>query len=136
MTPAAKPTTGAAQPSTLTVDSQLMQDYLQSAGILVNSAASPPVASFQNNDGDSEAVVIDVNGNLQHVCREPLSDSGWNMYGLGAGFRAIAPVDAATLWAIGLLTAPSGKITASLDTISQRNSAPSRIIRLSSAGPY
>ena len=113
-----------------------MQDYLQSAGILVNSAASPPVASFQNNDGDSEAVVIDVNGNLQHVCREPLSDSGWNMYGLGAGFRAIAPVDAATLWAIGLLTAPSGKITASLDTISQRNSAPSRIIRLSSAGPY
>lgn len=86
----------------LSVDSQLMQDYLQTAGILVNPTASPAVAAFQNNEGESEAVVIDVNGNLQHVCREPVSDSGWNMYGLGAGFRWIAAVDSATLWALGL----------------------------------
>lgn len=102
MNPERQQTAGATQPPTLSVDSQLMQDYLQSTGILVSPLASPSVAAFQNNDGDSEAVVIDVNGNLQHVCREPLSDSGWNMYGLGAGFRWIAPVDAATLWALGL----------------------------------
>jgi hypothetical protein len=102
MNPVRQQTAGATQPPTLSVDSQLMQDYLQSTGILVSTSASPSVAAFQNNDGDSEAVVIDVNGNLQHVCREPLSDSGWNMYGLGAGFRWIAPVDAATLWALGL----------------------------------
>jgi hypothetical protein len=103
MKPAADPTSRSIQPSTLTVDSQLMQDYLQSAGILISPTAAPAVATFQNVDGESEAVVIDANGNMQHVYREPLSDSGWNMYGLGAGFRAIAPVDSATLWAIGLL---------------------------------
>jgi hypothetical protein len=103
MKPAPSPTISSAQTVTLTADSQLMQDCLQTAGILVNTAASPAVAGFQNNDGDSEAVVIDINGNLQHVCREPLSDSGWNMYGLGAGFRWIAALDAATLWAIGLI---------------------------------
>lgn len=102
MKPAATPATRSIEPSTLTVDTQLMQDYLQTAGILINLAASPAVAAFQNNDGDSEAVVIDVNGNLQHVCREPLSDSGWNMYGLGAGFGVIAAIDSAALWAIGL----------------------------------
>lgn len=103
MKAAADPISSSVQTLTLTADSQLMQDYLQSTGILVSTSASPAVAAFQNNDGDSEAVVIDVNGNLQHVCREALSDSGWNMYGLGAGFRAIAPVDSATLWAIGLI---------------------------------
>lgn len=93
--------TGSAPTRTLTADSQLMQDYLQSTGILVSSTAAPAIAAFQNADGEDEAVVIDVNGNLNHVCREPLSDSGWNMYGLGAGFQAIAAVDSATLWAIG-----------------------------------
>jgi len=90
---------------TLTSDSQLIQDYLQTAGILINTTASPAVAAFQNCEGQSEAVVIDANGNLQHVCREPLSDSGWNMYGLGAGFRWMAAVDSATLWALGLTDA-------------------------------
>lgn len=97
-----KPATDQSVSRTLTVDSQLIQDYLQTAGIQINPAASPAVAAFQNNEGEGEAVVIDVNGNLQHVCREPLSDSGWNMYGLGAGFRWIASVDSATLWALGL----------------------------------
>jgi hypothetical protein len=96
------PKPGGSPTRTLTSDSQLIQDYLQTAGILINTTASRAVAAFQNNEGESEAVVIDVNGDLQHVCREPLSDSGWNMYGLGAGFRWIAAVDSATLWALGL----------------------------------
>jgi hypothetical protein len=68
-----------ATPLTLSFDSQLMQDYLQTAGILVNPAGAPAVAAFQNAAGQDEAVVIDVTGNLFHVCREPLSDSGWNI---------------------------------------------------------
>jgi hypothetical protein len=97
MKAAAHPSPSSVQALALTADSQLMQDYLQTAGILINPTASPAVAAFQNKDGDSEAVVIDVNGNLQHVCREPLSDSGWNMYGLGVGFGVIAAIDSATL---------------------------------------
>jgi hypothetical protein len=79
-----------------------MEDYLQSAGILVDPALPQAVAAMLNADGQSEAVVIDVNGRLNHVCREPLSDSGWNMYGLGAGFSGVAAVDGTTLCAIGI----------------------------------
>src|SRR5262249_44517597 len=35
----------------------------------------------------------------------PLSDSGWNMFGIGAGFGAIAAVDSASVWALGELDA-------------------------------
>jgi hypothetical protein len=92
-----------ATPLTLAFDSQLMQDYLQAAGILVNPAGAPAVAAIQNADGQDEAIVIDVNGNLFHVCREPLSDSGWNMYGLGAALRTIAAADAAVSIAVPIL---------------------------------
>jgi hypothetical protein len=88
---------------TLTSDAQLIQDYLQSAGILVSTAddGAGKIAAFQNPEGQAEAIVIGLQGNLFHACREPMSDSGWNMYGIGSGFQAIAAVDGATFWAAG-----------------------------------
>jgi hypothetical protein len=79
-----------------------MQDYLQTTGVLVNTTNSSAgqVAAFQNAAGQSEAIVIDPDNNLFHACREPLSDSGWNIYGLGAGFAALAALDALTVWAV------------------------------------
>ena len=68
---------------TLTSDAQLLQDYLQSAGILVSTAddGAGKIAAFQNPEGQAEAIVIGPRGNLFHACREPMGDSGWNMYG-------------------------------------------------------
>jgi hypothetical protein len=88
---------------TLTSDAELMQEYLQTQGILVSTQNDGinQVAAFQNAEGQSEAIVIDPDGHLFHVCREPLSDSGWNMYGIGSGFQTIAAVDSATIWATG-----------------------------------
>ncbi|MGE3781957.1 MAG: hypothetical protein AB7H71_04360, partial [Alphaproteobacteria bacterium] len=87
----------------LTSDSQLLQDYLKSAGILVSTQDDgvSKVAAFRNHEGEAEAIVIDPTGGLFHVCREKLSDSGWNMYGIGAGLQMIAAVDRATAWAVG-----------------------------------
>jgi hypothetical protein len=81
-------------------DSQLMQDYLQSAGILVNQNPTS-ISAFQNNEGQTEAVVIGDGGQLYHVYREPLSDSGWSSYGLGSGFQTIGAVDGTTFWGVG-----------------------------------
>ncbi len=88
---------------TLTSDLQLLQDYLKSAVILVSTQDDGvgKVAAFRNQEGEAEAIVIDPTGGLFHVCREKLSDSGWNMYGIGAGFQMIAAVDSATVWAVG-----------------------------------
>jgi hypothetical protein len=89
-------------PLTITADAQLMQDYLQTTGVLVHAANSTvgQVAAFQNAARQSEAIVIDPDNNLFHACREPLSDSGWNIYGVGAGFAAFAALDAVTVWAV------------------------------------
>ena len=35
-----------------------------------------------------------------HVCRQKQSDRGWNIYGIGAGFKQIAGVDSATVWGV------------------------------------
>src|SRR4029077_4938841 len=87
----------------LGADAQLMQEYLQSQGVLVSSGDDGvnQLAAFQNVEGQTEAVVIGLDGNLYHAAREPLSDSGWNIYGVGSGFQQIAAVDAATVWGRG-----------------------------------
>lgn len=92
---------GPASPVTMTFDSQLIEGFLQSQGILVDppSSAARPMDVFVNANGQSEALIIQ-NGNVMHVCREPLSDSGWNVYGLGAGLQAIAGVDSSAAWAV------------------------------------
>lgn len=89
----------------MTFDSQLIEDYLQTEEILIDNPKRSAMAIFPNRNGESEALVISKNsqGNdeLYHVAREPLSDSGWNMYGVGAYATAIAVADSNTLWAVG-----------------------------------
>jgi len=88
---------------TLSSDAQLMQEYLQSTGIIVNAQSDGvgQVAAFQNAEGETEAVVVDPDDNLFHACREPLSDSGCNIYVVGAGLQKIAAVDSVTAFACG-----------------------------------
>lgn len=44
---------------------------------------------------------IHTDGQLYHVCRERSSDSGWNMYGIGAGMSGIANANAGMFWSVG-----------------------------------
>ncbi|MGE3285816.1 MAG: hypothetical protein AB7J32_06890 [Pseudonocardia sp.] len=89
-------------PLSLRVDSQLMQDHLQSEGILLDLDAKPSVGTLLDAAGNAEAVVVGLDGTVSHVCREPASDSGWNYFGLGAAFGSVAAVDAATVLALGV----------------------------------
>ncbi len=93
---------GGAQRS-LVADAQLIQDYLQSPSIPVSleNNGDRKVVPFQNVEGQAEAFAIDVDGAVFHVCRQKQSDSGWNVYGIGAGFKQIAGVDSATVWGVG-----------------------------------
>jgi len=90
---------------TFSFDSQLIEDFLQTEEMLVDTTCPQPTAVFLNNQGESEALVISQNAQgideLFHVCREPLSDSGWNLYGMGAKPLAIAVADSNTVWAVG-----------------------------------
>src|SRR5215831_15292851 len=87
--------------STLTYDSQLIDEALMTAGIAIASDQVSPLAVLQNQNGDSEALVIHQDTELYHVVREPLSQSGWNMYGVGARLISAALVSASRAYAIG-----------------------------------
>lgn len=99
------PASVASASRTLTFDSQLIEDFLHTADVLIDTTAERPMATFLNRDGQTEALVIcqlgQASDGLYHVCREPLSDSGWNIFGLGAQAYAIAAVDSNLAWAIG-----------------------------------
>ena len=86
---------------TLNIDSRLIEDYLHTDDILVDQSQPQPVAVFLNSEQETEALVINKAGELCHIYREPLSDSGWNIYGLGASLSSIAVVNSGTFWAIG-----------------------------------
>lgn len=81
-----------AQPARYTFhsDSQLVEDYILTKGVLVDASSPSPVAVFHNSHGESELLAIHKDGFLYHVCREPRSQSGWNMYGVGAKFSSVA----------------------------------------------
>ena len=83
-------------------DSHLTEDFILTDEIPVDppsAAGASSVAPFLNPAiNQSEALIIQ-NGELFYVCREPLSNSGWNFFGLGAGFPFIAPMNAAGGWA-------------------------------------
>jgi len=90
----------------MTSNAVLIEDFLHIGEILISQDAETPMATFINpNVGASEALVISKNNLNQdevfHVYREPLSDSGWNFYGLGAGVCSMAAVDKEVLWAVG-----------------------------------
>ena len=87
---------------TMSFDSQLSEGYVLTAGIPVDTSLATPVATFVNAQGDTELLAIHTNGELYHVRREPLSESGWNFHGIGAGLVAIAAIDSSRVIAFGL----------------------------------
>jgi hypothetical protein len=87
--------------NTLSYDSQLIDECLMTAGIAVAPDQISPLAVFQNKNGESEVLVIHQDTELYHVAREPLSKSGWNMYGVGAQLASAVLMDGSTAYAIG-----------------------------------
>src|SRR5215471_16821465 len=87
--------------NSLTYDSQLIDEALMTAGIAIAIDQVSPLAVLQNQNGDSEALVIHQDTELYHVVREPLSQSGWNMYGVGARLISAALVNTSNAYAIG-----------------------------------
>jgi hypothetical protein len=75
---------------TLAYNTQLTEDYIHAESILASSTAASPLARFVNASGQSEALVIHDDGELCHLQREPLSNSGWNIVGVGAEVTTIA----------------------------------------------
>lgn len=86
---------------TLSYDSQLLDECLMTAGIVADPSQVSPLAVYQNENGASEALVIHQGGELCHAVREPLSDSGWNVYGVGARLASAALIDGSTAYAVG-----------------------------------
>src|ERR1043166_8222307 len=86
---------------TIDYDSQLIEDYIQTSQIEVDTSRRSPLAIFKNAKGQSEALMIGKNdGSLYHVYREPLSDSGWNTYSLGVEIWQVAAVSDSAAWAM------------------------------------
>jgi hypothetical protein len=92
----------AAGSRSLQIDTQLIEDYLFTNSVLVDSTLSSPLSVFTNAKGDSEALIIHAQDHqVYHVAREARSPTGWNLVGLGAELTWIAAVDAHTAWALG-----------------------------------
>jgi hypothetical protein len=77
---------------TLNLSSQLMQDYLLTADILLQGDSAAPIATFVNAGGGTDLLVIDSTGTLQHLFLDPTSSSGWNMQSAGLSFTVSAVV--------------------------------------------
>jgi RHS repeat-associated protein len=82
----------------LAFNSKLTEDYVHGDSILASSSATAPLATFVNAQGQSEALLIQEDGELCHLQREPLSSTGWNIYGIGAVVEAIAAASSGNVW--------------------------------------
>ena len=85
---------------TLTYNSKLTEDFIHSDSILASATAAAPLATFVNANGQSEAVVIQPDGELCHLQREPLSSSGWNIFGIGAQIGQFAAANSGCVWIV------------------------------------
>jgi hypothetical protein len=83
---------------TLSYSSKLTEDFIHSESILASSSALAPLATFVNPSGQTEALVIHDDGELCHLQREPLSNSGWNIFGIGAQVNLIAAANSGSVW--------------------------------------
>jgi hypothetical protein len=83
----------------LTYNTQLTEDFIHAESILASSTAASPLATFVNPNGQSEALAIHDDGELYHLQREPLSNSGWNIFGVGAEITVIAATKSGSVWA-------------------------------------
>lgn len=82
----------------LACNSKLTEDYIHGDSILASGSAATPLATFVNSLGESEALLIQDDGELCHLQREPLSSSGWNIYGIGAVVESIAAASSGNVW--------------------------------------
>lgn len=85
---------------TLTYSSKLTEDFIHSNSILASPTAASPLATFVNASGQSEALVIQDDGELCHLQREPLSSSGWNIFGIGAQIGQFAAANSGCVWIV------------------------------------
>jgi hypothetical protein len=83
---------------TLTYSTKLTEDFIHAESILASSSALAPLATFVNPSGQTEALVIHDDGELCHLQREPLSSSGWNIFGIGAQVHLIAAANSGSVW--------------------------------------
>ncbi len=83
---------------TLTYNTKLTEDFIHSDSILASPTAATPLATFVNANGQSEALVIKDTGELCHLQREPLSSSGWNIFGIGAEGQSVAAANSGNVW--------------------------------------
>lgn len=90
-----------ASPYTLSCNSKLVEDYIHSTSMLGSATAANPMATFVNSQGQSEALLIHDNGELCHLQREPLSSSGWNIYGVGATLISMVAANSGSVWVMG-----------------------------------
>jgi hypothetical protein len=82
----------------LTYNTKLTEDFIHAESILASSSALAPLATFVNPSGQTEALVIHDDGELCHLQREPLSSSGWNIFGIGAQVNLIAAANSGSVW--------------------------------------
>jgi hypothetical protein len=111
----------------LDADSRLIEDFLHTSEVFVDATKPAPLTVFTNANGETEALALSSDGEIHHVAREPASDSGWNVYGLGAAFVSISAGSDA-LWAVGRTTAGCGGSAAGVGRgrLSRAGSGPGR----------
>ena len=91
-------------PSSFTVDSQLIDDFLMTTGVALSSSSVSPIAPYVNANGNSEVLVVHEDNELWQVARDPASDSGWNAFGFNSGLRSLAIANANLYWGVDALT--------------------------------
>ncbi len=91
-------------PSSFTVDSQLIDDFLMTTGVALSSSSPAPIAPYVNAAGHSEVLAVHEDNELWQVARDSASNSGWNAYGFGSGLRCLAIVNANLYWGVDALT--------------------------------
>ena len=92
-------------PSSFTVDSQLIDDFLSTTGVALSSSSVSPIAPYVNAAGRSEVLVVHEDNELWQVARDPASNSGWNAYGFGSSLRCLAIANSNLYWGVDALTA-------------------------------
>jgi hypothetical protein len=91
-------------PSSFTVDSQLIDDFLMTTSVALSSSSVSPIAPYVNAAGRSEVLVLHEDNELWQVARDPASNSGWNAFGFGSGLRCLAIANANLYWGVDVLT--------------------------------
>jgi hypothetical protein len=77
---------------TLTADSRLSEDYIQTSDILVPATSPNPVAPVLMNDGSTNALVVIQGQGLQQLLPATNSQSGWALTAIPSGANAIEVV--------------------------------------------